>query len=70
MLILKLVLRRIGSVAIERLSFRLRYLIGFAFFALILWLLKVILPVLIDMKSIDSIKSDQFIWLEEERKSK
>jgi hypothetical protein len=65
-LILKLILRRLCVGLLEKLSFRLRYLVGFVLFALILWVLKLTIVWLIDVKYLDSLKSNQFKSFEEQ----
>ena len=70
MLALKLISKRICIGLLEKFLFRLRYLLGFVVFALILWFLKVAVFQHIDTKFLDSIKSDQFIWLEERGRAK
>ena len=60
-LALKLILKRVRRVLLDKLSHRLRYLIGLLLFALILWLLKVTVEWVIDTKYWDGLKSDQFM---------
>ena len=60
MLVFKLILRRVWMALCEEFLYRLRYVAGFALFALILWLLKVVILEQIDTRYWDSIKSDQF----------
>jgi hypothetical protein len=66
MLVLKLILKRLCMGLFEKLLFRLRYIVGFALFALILWFLKVTILERIDTKNLDNIKSDQFKSFEEQ----
>ena len=70
MLVFKLILNRLCRGLLERFFFRLRYIVGFALFMLLLWLLKVAILERIDTKSLDNIKSDQFIWFDERARSK
>ncbi|OFW24628.1 MAG: hypothetical protein A3H27_03680 [Acidobacteria bacterium RIFCSPLOWO2_02_FULL_59_13] len=65
MLVLKLILKRLHTVLLDRLLFRLRYFVGFLLFALMLWFLKVTIGWLIDTKYWDGLKSDQFMTFEE-----
>ena len=65
MLIFKLILKRLCMGLLEKFSFRLRYMVGFALFALILWFLKVTILGRIDTKYWDNIRSDQFKSFEE-----
>ena len=66
MLVLKLILKRLCMGLLEKFLFRLRYIVGFALFALILWFLKVTILGRINTKSLDSIKSDQFKSFDEQ----
>jgi hypothetical protein len=66
MLILKLILRRICMGLVEKLLFRLRYFLGLILFAFVLWVLKVTVPWLIDVKYWDGLKSNQFKNFEEQ----
>jgi hypothetical protein len=65
LLAFKLILKRIGIGLVEKFLFRLRYIVGFALFASILWFLKVTILARIDTKYLDGIKSDQFKSFEE-----
>ncbi len=66
MLVLKVIVRRLCAGLLEKLLFRLRYLVGFLLFALILWVLKFVLIWLVDAKYLDSLKSNQFKSFEEQ----
>ena len=68
MLALKLILKRLCMGLFEKLLFRLRYIVGFALFAFILWFLKVAILERINTKYWDDIKSDQFNSEEVNRK--
>lgn len=61
---LTLIVRRLRIVLLDRLLFRLRYLVGFLVFVVILWLLTVIVAWFIDTEYWDRLKSDQFISFE------
>ena len=65
MLVFKLILKRLCMGLFDKSLFRLRYIVGFALFALILWFLKVTILGRIDTKYWDNIKSDQFKSFEE-----
>lgn len=67
MIVLKLILKRLRIVLLDKLFFGFRYLVGFLLFVLILWFLKVTLGWFIDTKYWDRLTSDQFMIFEERK---
>jgi hypothetical protein len=58
--VLKLITRRFWTGLVGQMSFTLRWVAGFALFALILWLLKIAILDRIETNYLEGVKSEQF----------